>query len=143
MLLVDDHLLLDVLLVGRFPTLRRALGAGQLATTGLWYYRLCQAVTSERVRGRLSGPLTSLPSAQQQSAGRTVVALPPEITLLSLRQVAPTMAALVQGHRLNAIGLEALAAATLLDAEIHVAKTNDGPLLRAAAKAEGVRLVAR
>ena len=50
--IVDDHLLLQVLL-NEEPADLRAPGA-QIFTTGLWYHRLCRAVSSEAVTGALS-----------------------------------------------------------------------------------------
>ncbi len=110
MILVDDHLLLDLLVTRERPTLESARQAEGLATTGLWYYRLCHAVTSPTIVGQLSGPLASLPPDRRQAAVRSIVDLPDDITLLSLRELAPAMAKLSRRHRLNAISLEALAA---------------------------------
>jgi len=49
--LLDDHLLLRVLL-GNEPASLRPRGAA-LATTGLWYHRLCRALTNEFVVGEI------------------------------------------------------------------------------------------
>jgi len=52
------------------------------------------------------------------------------------------MAGVVGRHRLNLLGLEAVAAARHLGASVRVSKQDDGPLLRAALLAEGIRLTA-
>lgn len=141
MILVDDHLLLDLLVTRQRPTLESARHAEGLATTGLWYYRLCHAVTSPTIVGQLSGPLASLPPARRQAAVRSIVDLPDDITLVSLRELAPAMARLSRRHRLNAISLEALAATIHLDAVVHVGRGNLSPQLRKALVAESRELV--
>lgn len=50
------------------------------------------------------------------------------------------MADLGREHRLNLLNLEALAAAKRLGAGVHVASSNEGPLLRAALYAERLEM---
>jgi hypothetical protein len=59
-------------------------------TTGYWYVLLCLAVT-RRAGGTLSGPFAALPEHQRHLAVSAVLRLPPEIGLLSLRQLGPLM----------------------------------------------------
>jgi hypothetical protein len=62
--------------------------------------------------------------------------LPPEIGLISLRDLVPVMRALDVGRHLNLLTAEALAAAQVLDAGIR--STSDSPMLREGASALGL-----
>jgi hypothetical protein len=107
-----------------------------VATTGCWYLRLCQAVLDADERtGALSRPFAVLPPAERASALRTVLDLPADITLVSLRDLAPLMAELRRRHPLNLLSLEALAAAVHLDADVVLSTAS--PRLQVALAAEG------
>jgi hypothetical protein len=67
--------------------------------------------------------------------------LPAEIGVLSGRELAWTMAGLIQRHRLNYLSLEALATATILDAPVVLSESAQSPLLIASCAEEGVRVV--
>ena len=133
-LLVDDQLLSTVLRGERIP---QQVGAGQVIyTTGYWYVRLCQAALNAGGRlGVLSGPFASLPPAERERALAAVLELPDEIGLLSLRELGPMIARLRTRHQLNILGMEALAAALQLDAD--VALSARSPRLEEALTAEG------
>ena len=137
-LLLDDRLLLDRLL-GSGSTALRTLGRRRsIFTSGLWYYRLCHAVRSDMVTGALSGPFAAAPSIVKAKAATALLELPDEIGLVSFRVLGPLMADLVERHRLNALSLEALAAALHLGAAIALARGSENPTLIEAAEAEGV-----
>jgi hypothetical protein len=139
---VDDHLLLRVLLDDE-PAGLRPRGA-RLVTTGLWYHRLCRAVSNPRVAGALSRRLTGAGPLIGAAVVRAVTGLPETVGLLSLRELAWPMARLLDdGIRLNLLSLEALAAAEQLDAELCLASIDQNPRLLAAAGARGtpIRLV--
>jgi hypothetical protein len=70
---------------------------------------------------------------------RDLTALPDDIGLLSLRDLVPTMSDLSAVYSLNLLALEALAAAVELEADVVVAAEDDGPKLRAAVEAAGLR----
>ena len=108
-------------------------------TSGLWYLRLCQAVI-RGAGGTLSKPLLSLPPGRREAAIRAVLELPDQIELLSWRQVAPVMASQLDGpgSGLNLLSREALAAATILDAEVIMAAGNENYLLRVALRQVGL-----
>jgi len=55
--IVDDHLLLEILL-NEEPSHLRVPGA-RILTTGLWYHRLCRAVSIDEVTGAMSRRLGS------------------------------------------------------------------------------------
>lgn len=64
MLVIDDHLLRDVL-VGDRPSDLGGVAAGGIATTGLWLFRLCSSLADPNVAGKLSAPVAALPEVLQ------------------------------------------------------------------------------
>ncbi len=130
--LLDDHLLLRVLLHDEPPDLRPP--GARLATTGLWYHRLCRALGDRTVVGSLSRRLGGVDEHVAASVLAAVVDLPESIGLVSLRDLAWPMGALLhQGLHLNLLSLEALAAARHLDADLCLAPADDNPPLRRSA----------
>ena len=129
--LLDDQLLGQVLRGADPP--RPGL---EVYTTGYWYVRLCQAVlgASERA-GVLSGPFASLPDAARGRAIEGLLSLPPSIRLLSLRDLGPLIGQLRARHNLNILGMEVVAAASRLEAEVFLSAPS--PRLLAALMAEG------
>ncbi|WP_420640159.1 hypothetical protein [Candidatus Poriferisocius sp.] len=129
---VDDHILLRLLLDDE-PDDLRPTGA-RIATTGLWYHRLCRALADREVVGSMSRMLNRLDDNAAAGVIASVVRLPPAVELVSLRTLGWSMGALaVGGARLNPLSLEAAAAARYLDAEICLAAAdNNVPLLNAA-----------
>ncbi len=131
-LLVDDQIL-AAHLRGR-PVLPSA--DEPVFTTGYWYVRLCLAV-SRRAGGTLSGPFAALPQRQRRVAVSAVLRLPPEIGLLSLRQLGPLIGDLAGRHQpMNVLTREALAAAIELRATVVLAEGNENPALLAGLEAE-------
>lgn len=117
--------------------------ATALATTGLWLFRLSSSWAAPGVVGKLSAPVAALPFDQQQLFRAQLVALPDEIEVLHLRQLAWPMAQLQHRHRrdgrpLSAAMVEALAAAHALGAAIAVSREDVGPNLEAAAEHDGI-----
>ncbi len=102
-------------------------------TTGHWYLRLCQAVV-RGTGGALPGPLRSLPAPRRERALRSVLELPDAVQILDWRVVAPVMATQIDGpgRGLNLLSREALAAASILPAQVVTARGNENRLLRAA-----------
>jgi len=138
-LVIDDHLLLRLILDDE-PRSLRPRGA-ELFTTGLWYHRLCGALSDEAVIGAMSSSLVAVTEELAQAAIASVIELPEPIGLLSLRALGWPMAELVSsGTRLNLLSLEALAAADHLGAELCLADINDNPPLRQHAAQHGVPL---
>ena len=137
MVVIDDHLLLRLLLGDEPPDLRPAGGA--IATTGLWYHRLCRALADEAVTGSMSRSLGEVDAHLAGKAVRAVIELPEPISLTSLRSLGWPMAQLVSsGGRLNLLSLEALAAAEHLGGEICLAAADHNPPLLEAAHRRGV-----
>jgi len=133
---VDDHLLLGILLDEEPAELR--LPGAQVFTTGLWYHRLCRAISSRAVTGALSRRLGDADPVVAALAARAITSLPPTIGLTSLRELAWPMARLLdEGVRLNLMSLEALAAAEAHGAELCLAASDENPQLLEAAAARG------
>lgn len=112
--LLDDHLLRDWM-VGPDGPLRRAVDGEDVASTNLWYARLCKSAA--RVSdGALVG---HLPVEQFRALVASLVALPADVTVVPMRDVAWPMGVLVAEHAgLSTLGAEAVAAAEMLDARI-------------------------
>jgi hypothetical protein len=132
--LVDDQLL-SAVLRGTAPPDPRA----GVFTTGFWYVRLCHAVLGAADRtGVLSAPFAALPRPQRDRATQLLVELPDSIGLLSLRALAPSIGRLRSRHDLNILGMEALAAAIQLQADVYLSAAS--PRLEAALRSEGLRV---
>jgi len=138
-LLVDDHLLVRVLLGQEPDELRRD---GQpIATTGLWYHRLCRALADATVTGSLSRSLGDVGPDLARRAVASTIDLPDDVELISLRELGWPMAThLAEGHRLNLLSLEALAAAAAGGATICLGATDRNPPLQAAASRLGIEV---
>ncbi len=131
--LIDDQLL-GAVLRGRTPPHR----AADVYTTGYWYVRLCQAVlASNKQSGTLSAPFTSLPGPIRDRAIQALLELPDQIGLVSLRELAPAIGQLRNRHDLNVLGMEALAAAVHLEADLYLSAPS--PLLQEALMRESRR----
>ena len=131
---VDDHLLRDILTKQQTPDLEAKLTDAEVYTTNLWYLRLCRSVATA-AGGRLTGALAP---PQRQALGRELIRLPSDIGLLPLADVAWQMAERHAEHRLSTLACEALVVAERLDAEICVWSGDDGPNLRAACQQHDV-----
>jgi hypothetical protein len=137
--LLDDHLLLRVLLHDEPPSLRPQ--GATLATTGLWYHRLCRALANETVVGSISRRLGMVGDTVASNVIGAVIALPDEVRLVSLRSLGWPMAELVHaGARLNLLSLEAVTAARHLAADIVLAEADDNAPLRQVARSSGIRV---
>jgi hypothetical protein len=139
---VDDHLLRDILTGDREPDLGGIAPEG-VATTGLWLFRLCSSMADPEVIGKLSGPVAGLPTHIQVQFRSQLVALPDGIELISMRKLSWSMAELQQHHRkqgrgLSAVMVEALSAAHWLESGICVSKHDVGPNLLASARSDGI-----
>jgi hypothetical protein len=135
-LVVDDHLLLD-LLAGSAPTwLTSELESSAVYTTSGWYYRVALAFQRGTGSGSLSGRLAVLDPEQAQRLVDTVAHLPDWVGLIGPRVLVPVMAALVLRRRPNWLTAEALAVALVTESTICV--TVDAPLLRDGAEDLGV-----
>lgn len=138
---IDDHLLREVILEREPPWLVQTRGDGHLFTTGSWYYRLCSALQDDEIIGSLSGPIARLPDELRRAVTARVVSLPPNVGLVSLRDSAWNAAQLGRRYGLNLLAAEALATATGTRSALATAAQNLSPRLSAAATAEAINVV--
>ena len=112
-----DHQLLGSVLGGASSPRREA----SIFTTGYFYVRLCQALLgSSAAAGLLSAPFATLPGESHFRAIQLLLELPEEIGLVSLRELAPVIGKLRVRHDPNILGMEALAAAVHLEADVYL-----------------------
>lgn len=124
--LLDDHLLRDWM-VGPDRVLRRAVGGEALATTNLWYARLCKSA-ARSTGGALLGVL---PLEERQALVAALVQLPHDIAIVPMRELAWRMGLLVaEQSALSTLGAEAVAAAEALDARLLSSSRDDSPGIR-------------
>ena len=124
--LLDDHLLRDWM-VGPDRDLRRAVRREPLATTNLWYARLCKSA-ARAAGGALLG---DLPAAERESLVAALVRLPGDVKVVPMRDLAWRMGVLVSEHTgLSTLGSEAVAAAEALGARVLASSRDDSPGIR-------------
>jgi hypothetical protein len=134
LIVVDDHLLRDVLSDDVAPSLAGLLAEHEAATTNLFHVRLCRSAVAAR-----GGALTGGWSEEARSElARSLVVLPESIRVMPMTSLAFRMAELARDHRVSTLGAEAVAAAEHLGAVLCVWEGDDGPAIRAAAGAVGV-----
>jgi len=132
---LDDHLLRDLLADDPARDLARLLRQHDPATTNLYLHRLCKSAVSAR-----GGTLTGSWSREQRRAlGRRLVDLPASVEIVPIRTIVYRMAEVADAHRVSTLGAEAVAAAEHLSASLCVWDGDDGPGIRAAAAAVGIR----
>lgn len=133
--LLDDHLLRDWM-VGPDRDLRRAVRRQPLATTNLWYARLCKSA-ARAARGALTGDLSP---AERQALVAALVKLPDDVTVVPMRDLAWRMGVLVAERTgLSTLGSEAIAAAEALDARVLASSRDDSPGIRLTCEQLGIR----
>jgi hypothetical protein len=129
---LDDRLLIEELLVGidhRGHTVH---------TTTYWYYRACRAAVGG-AGGHLSGPFRDAPAHHQQRAISSMLQLPANVGLPMARQTVPRMVDVATRHpRLNLLSLEAVAAASVLEATIWLSPLGAAGVLPNALDLEGI-----
>jgi hypothetical protein len=140
-LVVDDHLLRGALTLRPARRVGAARARGELATTELYYHRLCSSLARPSVAGRLSAPVAALDTETQDQFRQQLVALPGDIRTLPIRDLAWRMAVLKERYPISTLVAEALAAAEALQATIAVDEADVGPHMRSAARDLVVRLV--
>jgi len=137
-IVVDDATLLAILTRRAAADLAAATQAGDVLTTGSWYYRLHRALHDPTLAGSLTTMVAKLPPAAKDALLVTLDDLPGEIVVPGPRVLVPLMGALRLRRRVNHLTAEALAAAMVSRASIRV--TAEAPLLREACDELGIRL---
>ena len=132
---LDDHLLRDWL-IRRDEPLLHEIGDDPVATTNLWYARLCKSAAGE-TSGALAG---SWSTVERGALKATLVALSRDVIITPMRQLAWTMGELIARHQgLSMLGAEAVAAAVDLGGRLLVSARDDGPGTRRCCGELGVR----
>ena len=132
---LDDHLLRDWM-VGRDPALLRAVAGEEVATTNLWYARLCKSAA----RATGGALLADWEPDKRRALIAGLVALPDDIGIVPMRELAWSMGELVADHSgLSTLGAEAVAAAMRLDGRLLVSSRDDGPGVRRCCAALRIR----
>ena len=132
--LLDDHLLRDWM-ARRDGALVEAVGDDAIATTNLWYARLCKSAARATGGALLGG----WEDEERRALIGGLVALPDDITVVPMRELAWRIGVLVADHRgLSTLGAEAVAAAVALEGRILVSARDDGPGVRRCCEALGV-----
>jgi hypothetical protein len=135
-LVVDDHLLLNLLTETHPAWLDDELHRTTVYTTGSWYYRVSLALRRGTGSGTMSSRLSQLEPEGQRRLLEKVGQLPEWIGLIGPRVLVPVMADLAVQRHPNLLTAEALAVALVTDGTICV--TVDSPLLRGAADELGI-----
>jgi hypothetical protein len=131
---IDDHLLRDILAAEEGRHLARLVDSNELATTNLYYVRLCKSAISAR-GGKLTGEWAA---DRRRELGRRLLDLPVSILILPMRLIGYRVAELAERQRVSTLGAEAVAAAEHLGASLCVWDGDDGPGIRQAARATGI-----
>ena len=106
-----------------------------MATTNLWYTRLCKSAA--RVTG--GALLADWSDADRRALIAGLVALPEEIAVTPMRDLAWRMGELIADHRgLSTLGAEAVGAAIAMKGRILVSARDHGPGIRSCCSAVGV-----
>jgi hypothetical protein len=129
---IDDRLLIEELLVG----IHRDDEA--IHTTTYWYYRACRAAVAG-AGGHLSGPFQDVPQAEQQRAITSMLQLPVNVGLPEARRTVPRMVDIATRHpHLNLLNLEAVAAASTLQAIVWLSPAGAFGVLPVVLDVEGI-----
>jgi hypothetical protein len=129
---VDDRLLIEELLVGidRHDE--------SIHTTTYWYHRACRAAVAG-AGGHLSGPFRGVPQVEQQRAIASMLQLPTNVGLPDARMTVPRMVDIATRHsRLNLLNLEAVAAASVLEAIVWLSPEGATGVLPGVLEVEGI-----
>ena len=137
-IVVDDATLLAILTGRAAEDLLAKTAAGEVLTTGSWYYRLHRALHDPASRGSLSALAGSLSPGARAALFASLEDLPPEIVVPGPRLTVPVMGALRLRRRVNHLTAEALAVALVGGGGLRV--TAEAPLLRDACGELGIRL---
>ena len=114
-------------MVGPDSDLRRAVGRQGLATTNLWYARLCKSAARSSA-GALVGDLRL---EERRALASGLVRLPDAISVVPMRDLAWRMGVLVSEQEgLSTLGAEAVASAEAIGARVLASSRDDSPGIR-------------
>ena len=107
-----------------------------MATTNLFYARLCKSAAGQRGGALLGG----WDPAERDALIAVLVALPDEFEVVPMRDLAWRMGQLIGEHRgLSTLSAEAVAAAEYLDARLLVSSRDESPGMRDACRSLQLR----
>lgn len=131
---LDDHLVRDWM-ARRDDALVGAIGEDAVATTNLWYARLCKSAA--RVGG--GALLQGWAASERRALIAGLIALPDDVVVIPMRQLAWRMAELSADHHgLSTLGAEAVAAAIETHGRMLVSTRDDGPGIRQCCERLGI-----
>ncbi|MGZ4681314.1 MAG: hypothetical protein ACXV8G_02495 [Acidimicrobiales bacterium] len=131
---LDDHLLRDWM-ARRDTALVEAVNGDQVATTNLWYARLCKSAARASTGALLQGWAV----AKRRALIAGLVALPDDVVVVPMRQLAWRMGELSNDHHgLSTLGAEAVAAAIDTHGRLLVSARDDGPGIRQCCETLGI-----
>ena len=123
----------------RDDTLVSAIGADQVATTNLWYARLCKSAARAGSGAILEGWAPN----ERRALIAGLVALPDDVLVVPMRQLAWRMGELSNDHHgLSTLGAEAVAAAIETHGRLLVSARDDGPGIRQCCESIGISYLA-
>lgn len=122
-------------MVGPDRALQRAVRNEPLATTNLWYARLCKSAARAGT-GALVG---NLDLSERRALTEALVKLPEEFDVAPMRDLAWRMGLLmVEQTGLSTLGAEVVAAAEALSAQVLASSRDDSPGVRTACGRLGI-----
>lgn len=122
--------------LARTGALLHAVTPEAVATTNLWYTRLCKSAASVGGGALLRGWNV----AERRALVAGLIALPEDVAVVPIRQLARKMGDLIADHAgLSALGAEAVAAAIALGGRLLVSAFDDGPGIRRCCAALNLR----
>ena len=131
---LDDHLLRDWM-ARRVSALAEAINGDQVATTNLWYARLCKSAARASGGALLQG--WAVEERRALIAG--LIALPADVMVVPMRELAWRMGELSNDHHgLSTLGAEAVAAAINTQGRLLVSARDDGPGIRQCCRTLGI-----
>lgn len=131
---LDDHLLRDWM-ARRDTALAEAINGDQVATTNLWYARLCKSAARASGGALLQG--WAVEERRALIAG--LIALPADVMVVPMRELAWRMGELSNDHHgLSTLGAEAVAAAINTQGRLLVSARDDGPGIRQCCRTLGI-----
>ena len=114
-------------MTGPDRVLQRSVRDEELATTNLWYARLCKSAARAST-GALVGDLNLL---ERQALVAALVRLPADFQVVPMRDLAWRMGVLISEESgLSTLGAEVVAAAEALDGRVLASSRDDSPGIR-------------
>ena len=119
----------------RDAALVEAVDGDQVATTNLWYVRLCKSAARAGSGALLQGWARD----ERRALIAGLVALPDDIAVVPMRELAWRMGELSTDHHgLSTLGAEAVAAAITTHGRLLVSARDDGPGIRRCCETLGI-----